>query len=82
MQAEPNRTLAEKDDATDSEVLSIMLYADKQWPWSVEEIVRELGSTDAVDAVARLAGAGLLHRIGDFIFPTRAAIYYHEVVER
>jgi hypothetical protein len=44
------------------------------WPWSVEEIGRELRSQiEAVDAVARLTDAGLVHRHGDFVFPTRTA---------
>lgn len=57
----------------DKAVLHILL--DNQWLWSVEEIVREVGG-DRIgvgDAVARLAGAGLVHRIGEFVFPTRTA---------
>lgn len=43
-------------------------------PWSVSEIVRELGNEpDAHDAVARLAGTGLVHRLDEFVFPTRTA---------
>jgi predicted transcriptional regulator len=51
-----------------------LLICDRQ-PWTVEEIVREVSSTrlDAIDAVGRLVGSGLLHRQGEFVFPTRAA---------
>jgi hypothetical protein len=51
-----------------------LLILDRQ-PWTVEEIVREVSGTrlDAIDAVGRLVGSGLLHRHGDFVFPTRAA---------
>jgi hypothetical protein len=44
-------------------------------PWTVEEIVREVSCSNlaAVDAVAGLAAAGLVHRFGDFVFPTRTA---------
>jgi hypothetical protein len=57
----------------DKTVLDFML-CDSPWPWSVDEIGSELGTqTGAEDAVARLAGAGLLHKIGPFVFPTRAA---------
>jgi hypothetical protein len=51
------------------------MLADSPWPWSLDEIARELHSTiEAHDAVARLADAGLLHRLhGGFVFPTRAA---------
>jgi hypothetical protein len=58
---------------TDNTVLDFMLVG-PSWPWSVEEIVRELGNkVDAEDAVARLIGTGLAHRLGEFIFPTRTA---------
>lgn len=44
------------------------------FPWTVEEIGRELqDQDDAVDSVARLAADGLVHRFGEFVFPTRAA---------
>jgi hypothetical protein len=60
------------DDEIDNTVVSFVLDGDS-WPWSIEEIARELGDrADAEDAVARLAGAGLVHRIGDFAFPTRS----------
>jgi hypothetical protein len=43
-------------------------------PWTVEEIGRELESpNDVIDGVGRLDRAGLVHRIGEFVFPTRAA---------
>jgi predicted transcriptional regulator len=60
------------DDEIDNTVVSFVLDGDS-WPWSIEEIARELGDrADAEDAVARLAGAGLVHRIEDFAFPTRS----------
>jgi hypothetical protein len=51
------------------------MLVDSPWPWSLDEIARELpGEIDAYDAVSRLADAGLLHRLdGGFVFPTRAA---------
>jgi hypothetical protein len=60
------------EDELDNTVVGFLL--DKPWwPWSVEEIARELGDRpDAEDAVARLAGAGLIHRLGEFAFPTRS----------
>jgi hypothetical protein len=60
------------EDEIDNTVVSFLL--DKpSWPWSLEEIARELGDRpDAEDAVARLTGTGLVHRIGDFAFPTRS----------
>jgi hypothetical protein len=60
------------EDEIDNTVVGFLL--DKPWwPWSLEEIARELGARpDAEDAVARLTGAGLVHRLGDFAFPTRS----------
>lgn len=59
-------------DEIDNTVVSFVLDGDSL-PWSLDEIARELGNkADAEDAVARLAGVGLVHRIGDFAFPTRS----------
>ena len=70
---------AEREARTDNAVLDFMLIG-PSWPWSVEEIVRELGNkVDAEDSVARLIGTGLAHRLGEFIFPTRTARRASEV---
>jgi len=62
------------DRDRDRNVLNLML-GDSPWPWSLDEIARELRSDIAAqDAVTRLADAGLLHRLdGGFVFPSRAA---------
>jgi predicted transcriptional regulator len=57
--------------ATDSTVLRLLL--DAREPWSMDELVREMQDPAAQDAVARLTGAGLVHRHDEFAFPTRAA---------
>jgi hypothetical protein len=69
---EEQRGTGLSEDELDNTVVSFLL--DKPWwPWSLEEIARELGDRpDAEDAIARLAGAGLVHRLGDFAFPTRS----------
>lgn len=60
------------EEHIDNIVLDFMLL--DAWPWSVEEIVRELGNQpDAEDAIGRLTRAALVHRSGSFVFPTRAA---------
>lgn len=54
-------------------VLNLLLAEEHDYPWSVEELVRMIGERlDTVDAVRRLEAAGLLHRIGEFVFPTLA----------
>ncbi len=60
-------------EQSDSIVLDLLLRGGP-WPWSVKEIARELGDEpDALDAVRRLASGGLVHLLGEFVFPTRAA---------
>lgn len=50
------------------------MFTEHPWPWTVSEIAREMSSEGgAEDAVNRLATSGLLHRIGEFVFPTRTA---------
>jgi hypothetical protein len=69
---EERRGTGLSEDEIDNTVVSFLL--DKpSLPWSLEEIARELGDRpDAEDAVARLTGTGLVHRIGAFAFPTRS----------
>jgi hypothetical protein len=45
------------------------------WPWSLEELAREVQERDidTADAVARLTETGLVHRLDKFVFPTRTA---------
>jgi hypothetical protein len=60
------------EEEIDNTVVSFLLDR-PSWPWSLDEIARELGDRpDAEDAVARLTGTGLVHRMGDFAFPTRS----------
>jgi hypothetical protein len=69
----PTHSIAEQEDHTDKVVLEYLLLS--KWPWSVEEIGRKINdSTDTEDAVARLSAEGLVHRLGGFVFPARAAL--------
>jgi hypothetical protein len=66
------------DEQIDREVLELLL--DAPWPWSLDELARELGHRDrATEALRRLSGAGLLHVWGEFVFPTRTARRAHEL---
>lgn len=67
-------TLAEDHD--DQAILDLLLHGQTSGPWAIEELVREIGDRITVeDALARLHGAGLVHRLsGMFVFPTRAAL--------
>jgi hypothetical protein len=52
----------------------LLLLFDDDVPWTLDELGRELKChLDAADAVSALAGAGLVHRVGDFVISTRTA---------
>jgi hypothetical protein len=76
MPDKPNLSIAEQDARADRATLELLLYDDSPRPWSDEEIGREIGG-GAPDCIARLHAAGLLHRLGGFAWPTRAAIIAH-----
>jgi hypothetical protein len=76
MQDQPNETVTECARRTEGTILTLLL-SDGQCVWSVEELVVEIGRRlDTTDAVAALNAAGLIHRCGDFVFATRAAIRF------
>ncbi len=71
-------------DRTDSQddncILFYILGEPSPLPWTVDELGREMGDPIAAhDAVGRLVGAGLLHRLGEFVFPTRVARRAYEL---
>jgi hypothetical protein len=72
---------AEQEQNTDGTILLLLTLKDAQRPWSVEEVIRELGSrNNAIDAIARLHGVGLIHRTSDdFVWASRAAIRADEI---
>jgi hypothetical protein len=69
------QTAADLGIRTEKRALTLLL--EDRLPWSLAELSRELGTSpdedNAVDAVTALAGAGLIHRIGEFVFPSHAA---------
>jgi hypothetical protein len=79
-------TVAQSEDLTQQAVLAVLLDAHPSQR-SVEEVVREItdrrdefAARDRVlNAIRELAGAGLLHRHGPFVFPTRAAVRFDEL---
>ncbi len=61
------------DEQCDRAVLMFMLD-EPGGPWSINEIAGVIENrNDAIDATRRLVQAGLIHRVGDFFFPTLAA---------
>ena len=75
-----------RGDLADQAVLAIVLDA-HPGQRSVEEVIRELADRpdefairDAVgNAIRDLAGAGLVHRHGAFVFATRAAVRFEDL---
>ncbi len=58
----------------DKSVLLYILGEPSPFPWTTDELAREMGDSIAAhDAVARLTRAGLVHRLGEFVFPTLTA---------
>ncbi len=64
-------------------ILDLLVDAEIQRPWSLDEVIREIGDPiAAADALDALHATGLAHRTTDgFVFATRAAIRYHEIAE-
>lgn len=70
------REVAKEEDGVDAAVLAMLLAEDAQRPWSLDEVALELGDRlHATDALNRLQAAGLVHRVGDFVFAARAALH-------
>ena len=86
MTARNERSVAEREDTLQGTVLGLLVLA-HPGQFSVEELVREMterpdefSQRDAIDDALRdLAGAGLIHRHGLFVFATRAAVRFDEL---
>jgi hypothetical protein len=75
MQDETSHNSSDEDERAQKAVLGLLLRPNDQRPWSVQEVEREVGETiAAADAIASLNAAGLIHRCGDFVFASRAAL--------
>ncbi len=61
------------------QVMVLVLWAGEEW-CTIEELARKVGDlVTALDAMSVLADAGLLHRQGRYVFPTRAAVHLHDL---
>jgi hypothetical protein len=67
--------VAEQGRQAEGAILGLLLNFDSGSLWSVEEVVRQLSASrlEVIDGLASLQAAGLIHRVGDFVFATRAA---------
>jgi hypothetical protein len=77
---------AEEHAQLQLEILTMLLIAHPAQR-SIEEVIREqtdasedpMACDDAKNAIVDLVGAGLLHRHGQFVFPTRAAVLFDDL---
>lgn len=80
MQDESSRTQQAGDDSVQQAVMAMLLDAAQQRPWSVAEVQCAIGDENkAVDALANLRADGLIHRCGEFVFASRAAVRADEI---
>jgi hypothetical protein len=62
-------------------ILALLLDPESPGPWSVEELALEVGCELSVpDAIVRLHAAGLAHLCGGFVFATRAASRFGQLL--
>jgi hypothetical protein len=67
--------MAEQERRAQGAILGLLLNFEAGSMWSVEEVVGQLSASrlEAIDGLASLQAAGLIHRVGDFVFAARAA---------
>ncbi len=80
MPDQPTLTAIECQNQLDSVVLSLLIVRNNHRPMSVQEIEREIGK-DTVDSLHRLHSRGLIHRLDDFVWATRAAVMADEIAD-
>jgi len=72
------------DDAPENfqrQVLGLVIWAGEKW-FTISELAEHVGDLmDALDAMRALSDAGLIHRQGEYVFPTRAAVHVHHLFE-
>lgn len=57
-------------------ILRFLLLGEQERLWSLETVVHHVGDPiTALDALVALSDAGLVHRWGHYVIPTRAAMH-------
>ncbi len=80
MQDQISPTPAEEEKRVDAAILGWLLSDQVRAPVSVDEVGREIDEGLAVtDSLDRLYGAGLVHRLDEFVFATQAARHVAEL---
>ncbi len=76
--ANPTLTPLQRDAQQDGGIIGLLVDVDATRPWSFDEIEREMGF-NPTDNLNRLYGGGLIHRLGGFVWATRAAVMADEI---
>jgi hypothetical protein len=73
--------MAEQERKAEGAILGLLLNFEAGSLWSVEELIRQLSASrlEVVDGLASLHAAGLIHRMGDYVFATRAASTFDQL---
>jgi len=75
MQQERSGTPGDMAEQVERAILAMLLVADEQPPWSMHEVELEIGDhIETADGLGALHRAGMIHRCGEFVFATRAAV--------
>jgi hypothetical protein len=70
-----------EETGAEGAILGLLLNFQAGSIWSVEEVVRQLSASrlEVIDGLASLQAAGLIHRLSDFVFATRAASSFDQL---
>jgi hypothetical protein len=73
--------MAEQERQVEGAILALLLNFEAGSLWSVEELNSQLSASrlEVIDGLASLHAAGLIHRIGDYVFATRAASTFDQL---
>lgn len=65
----------EDQRSAEGAILALLLNFDAGSIWAVDELTRQLSAPRlaVIDGLAELEASGLVHRLGDFVFASRAA---------
>lgn len=73
--------MADQEKQAEGAILGLLLNFEAGSLWSVEELIRQLSASrlEVIDGLASLQATGLIHRIGDYVFATRAASSFDQL---
>ena len=73
--------MVEQEKQAEGAILGLLLNFEAGSLWSVEELIRQLSASrlEVIDGLASLQATGLIHRIGDYVFATRAASSFDQL---